>query len=186
MKRSVLFTTPIFSLIFMIGLLFSLSAIRAEAAGAMRFDFENSGIKQETQYRLTDDTWELSCTKRYEYYSDGTLKTVYVENEDISYEGHYDPHGHLMDPSWNFYTGYVEGIMLDSNPTRTYDCEGKLTHFEALCIDFDTAEPYIIKANYEYDNQNRASRVIFSSEYLFLKKLYIKKMKALFIILNII
>lgn len=166
MKRSVLFTTPIFSLIFMIGLLFSLSAIRAEAAGARRFDFENSGIKQETQYRLTDDTWKLSCTKRYEYYPDGTLKTVYVEDEDICYEGHYDPHGHLMDPSWNFYTGYVEGIMLDSNPTRTYDCEGKLTHFEALCIDFDTAEPYIIKANYEYDNQNRASRVIFSSEYL--------------------
>ena len=150
----------------MIGLLFSLSAIKAEAAGAMRFDFENSGIKQEMQYCRIDDTWELSCTKKYEYYPDGTIKTVYVEDEDICYEGHYDPHGHLMDPSWTFYTGYVEGIILDSNPTRTYDHEGKLTHFEALCIDFDTAEPYIKRVDYEYDNQNRASRVIISSEYL--------------------
>ena len=164
-KKHILMNVGI-SLFMMIGLFFSIQVIEAEAAGAISFDVERSGIIQEKQYRLSDGTWKMSSQKEYEYYPDGTIKTVHVENEDISYEGHYDPHGHLMDPSWIFYTGYLEGIMFDSNPGRIYDNEGKLTHFEAVCIDFDTAEPYIIKADYEYDNQNRAARVIISSEYL--------------------
>lgn len=155
-----------FTLFFALELFLFFIAVSAEAAGPMSFDFENAGVAQENQYRLIDDEWELSCTKHYEYYSDGTLKTVFAEGEEYCYEGHYDPYGHLMDPTWTFYTGFVEGIMFNTNPLREYDNEGRLIRFEGLGIDIDNAEPYLIKANYEYDSQNRASRVSYSTEYI--------------------
>ena len=164
-KKHILMSVGI-SLFIMIGLFFSLHTIRAEAAGAMSFDIECSGITQEKQYRLTEGTWRMSSQKDYEFYPDGTIKTVHVENEDVSYEGHYDPYGHLMDPAWTFYSGYTEGVIFDSNPERTYDDEGRLTHFEAMRIDFDNAVPYLIEVDYEYDSQNRAARVSYSSQSL--------------------
>lgn len=166
MERLVSYTKICCSILFSIGILLSFSASRAEAAGAMKFDYENSGIEQEKQYRLSEGTWKISSQKDYEYYPDGTIKTVHVENEDVSYEGHYDPYGHLMDPAWTFYSGYTEGVIFDSNPERTYDDEGRLTHFEAMRIDFDNAVPYLIEVDYEYDSQNRAARVSYSSQSL--------------------
>ena len=58
MVRLVSYTKICCSFLFSIGILLSFSASRAEAAGAMKFDYENSGIEQEKQYRLTNDTWE--------------------------------------------------------------------------------------------------------------------------------
>lgn len=167
MKQTSILTRTCFSLLFSIGLFLGFLTFKAEAAGTMKYDFENSGgTVQEDRYFLTGDTWTLSSTKKYEYYADGTLKTVRSEDGDFPYEGHYDPNGHLMDPSWSFYTGYLEGIQYDEYPARFYDSEGRLTHFEAVRIDLDTAEPLIVKADYEYDRQNRVSRVSYQTEYL--------------------
>ena len=158
----------IVSLFAVFGLLIGIAPYHADAAGAMRFDFENAGVSQENQYTLDDGKWDLTYTKTYEYYSDGTLKTVCSEHEYLSYEGHYDPHGNLMDPTYTFFAGYVEGILLDSNakPVRRYDGKGRLTHFEALGLDFDGEAPFLVKTDYEYDSQNRVSRVVYEYEYL--------------------
>lgn len=150
------------------GLLISIAPFHADAAGAIKFDFENSGVAQESEYTRYEGKWDLTRTKTYEYYPDGNLKTVISDHEYLRYEGHYDPQGTLMDPTYTFFAGYVEGILLDSEarPVRRYDGKGKLIHFEALGLDFDGGAPYLVKTDYEYDSRNRVSRVSYEYEYL--------------------
>ncbi len=154
------------SALFLMGMVLVLLSPEAHAAGVMRFDFENNGTLLEQQYELEKDEWINTGTKNYEYYPDGTLKAVRFEAVDFSsfsYEGHYDPLGHLMDPNWTYYTRYTEGIIIDTDyePVRVYDNNGRITRFEAVNIGFDTAKPYQIVAVYEYDDQNRVSRVTY-------------------------
>lgn len=93
---------------------------------------------------------------------------VNSKHDYLSYEGHYDPKGNLMDPTYTFFAGYVEGILLDSEakPVRRYDGEGRLIHFEAQGLDFDGAAPFLVKTDYEYDSQNRVTCVVYEYEYL--------------------
>ena len=167
MERKMIKKTVVSILVLCI-LLSGAAPFYADAAGAMKYDFENSGVSQVSEYTLSDGKWDLSRIKTYEYYPDGSIKAVYSKHEYLSYEGHYDPQGNLMDPTYTFFAGYVEGILLDSEakPVRRYDGEGRLIHFEAQGLDFDGAAPFLVKTDYEYDSQNRVSRVVYEYEYM--------------------
>ena len=148
-------------------LLVNLVPVSAAAAGAQQFDCEKSGIQQEYVYRGWDGEWTLDQTKSYDYYPDGTIKTVTSTGGYWHYEGHYDPHGNLMDPTYTFFAGFVDGVLLDpsAKPIRKYDAKGRLTYFEARAFMFDAPEVIaIVKKSFEYDSQNRVSRVIETEE----------------------
>ncbi len=140
-------------------------SVKAEAAGTIVFDAENAGITEMMVEEKTEDgTWRQLSVKSYDYYQNGSLRKVRSsDGKFLCYEGHYDPRGNLMDPSWAyFYSGYNEGILIapDSEPRYTYDKQGRLTRFEAENVGVDTGTPYIITADYEYDGQNRVTHVI--------------------------
>ena len=148
-------------------LLAGLVPVSAAAAGTQQFDFEKSGVQKEYVYRGKDGEWSLNQTRSYDYYPDGTLRTVTSTGGYWHYEGHYDPHGNLMDPTYTFFAGFVDGVMLDpsAEPVREYDSQGRLTYFEALLFLFDTPDIYaVVKESFEYDSRNRVSRVIETME----------------------
>ena len=143
-------------------LLVSLVPVSAAAAGAQQFDCEKAGVQQEYVYRGSDGEWSLDQSKSYDYYPDGTLRTVTSTGGYWHYEGHYDPHGNLMDPTYTFFAGFVDGVMLDpsAKPVRKYDAKGRLTYFEARLFMFDTPDSIaVVKESFEYDSQNRVSRI---------------------------
>lgn len=152
-------------LLTVIGLLTGFLSLDSYAAGERNTGLENSPIAEVT----VNEEWDQHEPDHYEYYPDGTIKSYsYRDTAGLNYEGHYDPQGNLMDPSFTFYAGYVEGILIDpkAKPVREYDSNGCLTHFEALGLDFDGTAPYLIKADYEYEDNNRVSRVKREVEYL--------------------
>lgn len=164
------------SFVIIICLLFAVVTTSAGATAPTSWRFYDRDLSGSDRVlsEWDDGTWEQFL--RYKYYPNGTIKTAFSNHSGWPYEGHYDPQGHLMDSFriWYIGDGYVEGIPVaiyenndgalpdaddDLFPVREYDTEGRLTHFETPTD--DARGSFLIKIDYEYDDQNRISRLTY-------------------------